>query len=244
MFVVTTFYEIFDLAMKDAISIQTKMKAFMIENGIKGTILLAEHEGINSTISGTREAIDKFYDLYNSIPELGTIKYKESFHSSIPFEKVKVKIKKEIVAIKTNVDFVGKRGKYIKPSEWDAFISQDDVVVLDTRNDYEYYIGTFEKALNPNIKVFRDLPTWIKNNQEILKGKKIATFCTGGMRCEKLTAWGEDNNVPMYHLDGGILQYIEDKKNSRSIQGYTNTWKGYCFVFDNRIALDENLDAI
>ena len=134
--------------------------------------------------------------------------------------------------------FGGHKEEYVKTQDWDDFISLPDVVILDTRNDYEFNIGTFKNAINPNIKSFKELPQWFDDNRNLYKGKKLATFCTGGIRCEKLTAYILEFFPEVYHLDGGILQYFEDTKNKN------NMWIGNCFVFDNRIAVNPSLEAV
>lgn len=238
MYVVTTFYKIFDLPEVELLNSQKEFKDFMIQNNLKGTILLGAHEGLNSTIAGERENIDKFYKYMENHRLFSGMTYKESFCDFNPFDKIKVRIKKEIVAIRCDVDFNGEKGVYIAPEDWDEFISRSDVVVIDTRNDYEYEIGAFEGSINPNIEAFRDLPKWLQENKKLFDGKKIATFCTGGMRCEKLTAYMIQNGFPrdqVYHLDGGILAYFEKTGNKNK------KWIGDCFVFDNRGAIDENL---
>lgn len=240
MYIVTAFYKIFHLSINDAEILRDKMKLFMLQNNLKGTILLGQNEGVNSTISGKRDDIDKFYAFVKSEPLISDMQYKESKCDYNPFDKIKVKIKKEIVTMRVcNVDFVGKRGKYIKPQDWDDFISRDDVVCIDTRNDYEYHVGTFEGAINPDIEAFRDFPQWLEDNKKLWQGKKMATFCTGGIRCEKFTAWFADLYPETYHLETGILGYFDALKDKKDIK-----WKGNCFVFDNRIAVDRYLNPI
>lgn len=241
-FVITTFYKMFDLSSTDAEILQRRIKNFMQENDIKGTVLLGASEGVNSTIAGSRDSIDKFYDFVKNTEIIKDMTFKESFCDFNPFEKVKVKIKKEIVTIRSDekFDFLGKKGNYVAPKDWDEFISRDDVVVLDSRNDYEYYVGTFDKAINPDIKNFRDIKPLLKDFDQQFKDKKIATFCTGGIRCEKMTAWMMQclENQEVYHLEGGILAYFEQTGNQNK------KWKGHCFVFDNRIAVDDQLNPV
>lgn len=241
MFIVSTFYFFFDNPGFE--KQKNLLLQFCNENQLKGTILVA-HEGINSTISGFRENIDALYQFLKNLYNIENFEYKESAHQEQPFEKMKVRLKKEIVALKSNnvskySDVHKFKGQYIEPKDWDDFISQDDVVLVDTRNNYEIILGTFEGAVNPNTKYFRQLPEWVEENRELLKGKKIAMCCTGGIRCEKSTSYmkkiGYDD---VYHLKGGILQYLEDTKNKN------NKWQGSCFVFDDRLALNENLQAI
>ena len=225
--------------MDECLNLQFELKKVMLENDLKGTILLGENEGINSTIAGSRQGIDNFYAFVGSHLLIFDLKFKESFYNSNPFDKIKVKIKKEIVTLKKgDTCWLNKRGKYVKTQDWDDFISLPDVVILDTRNDYEFNIGTFKNAINPNIKSFKELPQWFDDNRNLYKGKKLATFCTGGIRCEKLTAYILEFFPEVYHLDGGILQYFEDTKNKN------NMWIGNCFVFDNRIAVNPSLEAV
>ncbi|WP_161982811.1 oxygen-dependent tRNA uridine(34) hydroxylase TrhO [Candidatus Deianiraea vastatrix] len=238
---ITAMYNIFKLSESDIEPLQKAIRKVMEENGIKGTMLLGVNEGINGTIAGLPESIDKFYEFIRSNPLISNTEWKESWYDRNPFEKIKVKIKKETVTMRcdANFDFTGKKGPYVKPEDWDEFISRDDVVILDTRNDYEFHIGHFVGSVNPEIDAFRDLPKWLEDNKHLYEGKKLATFCTGGMRCEKLTAWMvQDFYEETYHLEGGILNYFEKTRNKNK------KWKGYCFVFDNRIAVDENLEAI
>ena len=241
-FVVTTFYKIFSLSLADAEMLREKIRSYMQDLNIKGTILLGANEGINATISGPRDAINQFYQFVNGVNIIADIEFKESFCDFIPFEKIKVKIKKEIVTLKSDkdFDFTGTKGKYIAPDNWDEFIARDDVIVIDSRNDYEYHVGTFNNAINPNIENFRDIAAWLEQNKELYKDKKIATFCTGGIRCEKLTAMMSqaDKNLEVYHLQGGILGYFMKTGNENK------KWNGHCFVFDNRIAIDDKLQPI
>lgn len=208
----------------------------MEKNNIKGTLLLA-HEGINGTISGTREAIDNLLDYLNSDIRINPISSKESIDSIQPFYRTKVKLKKEIVTM--GVDDIDPRktvGTYVQPSQWNTLIADPDVTVIDTRNDYEIQIGTFEHAVNPKTASFREFPQYVKDHLDPGKNKKVAMFCTGGIRCEKSTAYLKQQGFEeVYHLQGGILKYLEEVPQSESL------WKGDCFVFDNRVAVDHEL---
>ncbi len=240
-FVVATFYKIFDLSDADAKISQEEIRTIMQQNNIKGTVLLGAHEGINGTISGAREDVNKFYNFTQNIKAVGELDFKESLCDFNPFDKIKVKVKKEIVTMRAEgFDFLGKKGSYVDPDQWDALIAQDDVILIDSRNDYEYHVGTFENAINPDIENFRDFPAWLEKNKELYKDKKIATFCTGGIRCEKLTAYMAQNleGAQVYHLNGGILGYFLKNGNKNK------KWKGHCFVFDNRIAVDDNMKPV
>lgn len=209
----------------------------MRSNQIKGTLLLAQ-EGINGTVSGTREGIDNLIDWLNSDGRINPISCKESLHEEPPFYRTKVKLKNEIVTM--GVEGIDPRqtvGTYVKPSQWNALISDPDVTVIDTRNDYEIDIGTFEHAINPNTSTFREFPDYVKTALDPKKNKKVAMFCTGGIRCEKSTAYLKEQGFEeVYHLEGGILKYLEDVPKDQSL------WKGDCFVFDNRVAVNHNLE--
>ncbi len=209
----------------------------MEENGIKGTLLLA-HEGINGTVSGTREGIDALIAYLNSDPRIDPISFKESLHNEQPFYRTKVKLKKEIVTM--GVEGIDPRktvGTYVKPKDWNALISDPDVTVIDTRNGYEIEIGTFKHAIDPKTETFREFPDYVAKELAPSKNKKVAMFCTGGIRCEKSTAYLKEQGFEeVYHLEGGILQYLEDVPKEESL------WEGDCFVFDNRVAVNHDLE--
>ncbi|MDB2330169.1 rhodanese-related sulfurtransferase [Alteromonas sp.] len=209
----------------------------MEKNGIKGTLLLA-NEGINGTVSGTREGIDGLLHYLNSDSRINPISCKESLHDDQPFYRTKVKLKKEIVTM--GVEGIDPRqtvGTYVKPKDWNALISDPDVTVIDTRNDYEIEIGTFKHAIDPKTKTFREFPEYVANALDTTKNKKVAMFCTGGIRCEKSTAYLKEQGFEeVYHLEGGILQYLEDVPKDESL------WEGDCFVFDNRVAVNHDLE--
>lgn len=209
----------------------------MEKNGVKGTLLLAL-EGINGTVSGTREGIDIILDYLNQDPRLNPISFKESYDEEQPFYRTKVKLKKEIVTMGVEgIDPLKTVGTYVKPQEWNALISDPEVTLVDTRNDYEIEIGTFKYAVNPDTKSFREFPEYVKENLDPGKHKKIAMFCTGGIRCEKSTAYMKEQGFEeVYHLEGGILQYLEDVPKDESL------WEGDCFVFDNRVAVNHDLE--
>ncbi|MDC0602052.1 rhodanese-related sulfurtransferase [Aliiglaciecola sp.] len=208
-----------------------------LENlNIKGTLLLAK-EGINGTISGTRESIDSLLEYLNSDERINPISTKESLDDSQPFYRTKVKLKKEIVTMGVEgIDPQKTVGTYVKPEDWNALISDPEVTVIDTRNDYEIEIGTFQNAINPNTASFREFPQYVKDNMDPAKNKKVAMFCTGGIRCEKSTAYMKEQGFEeVYHLEGGILKYLEDVPTEDTM------WEGDCFVFDNRVAVDHDL---
>jgi UPF0176 protein len=208
----------------------------MKENGVKGTLLLAL-EGINGTISGTRQGIDNVMNFIRSDTRLAKLVTKESFAEKIPFYRSKVKLKKEIVTMGVaGIDPKHIVGTYVKPQDWNALISSPDVVVVDTRNDYEVAIGTFKNALNPETTTFREFPQYAQEQLTAAKSKKIAMFCTGGIRCEKSTAYLKQIGFnEVYHLEGGILKYLEEIPEEKSL------WEGECFVFDSRVAVKHGL---
>ena len=205
-------------------------------HGIRGTLLLA-HEGINGTVSGSRSGIDGLLAWLRSHVEFADLEHKESAAEKNPFFRLKIKLKKEIVTMGVpGVDPNKKVGTYVEPQDWNDLIARDDVIVLDTRNDYEYAIGTFDKALDPNTQSFREFPDWVKQNLDPAKHKKVAMFCTGGIRCEKASAYMLAQGFEeVFHLKGGILNYIE------KVPATQSRWRGDCFVFDNRVAVDHGL---
>jgi UPF0176 protein len=224
------------VALDDFESIRKPLFDFMVERQIKGTLLLAS-EGINGTVAGTREAIDQLLAYLKSDPRLAELDTKESIDNSNPFYRTKVRLKKEIVTL--GVEGIDPRhtvGTYVDPKDWNALISDPETLLIDTRNDYEIGIGTFKNAVNPETESFREFPEYVKQTLDPEKQKNVAMFCTGGIRCEKSTAYlkelGFDN---VYHLKGGILKYLEEVPQEDSL------WEGECFVFDNRVAVDHSL---
>ena len=224
------------VALEDFEAMRQPLHDTMVANGIKGTLLLAG-EGINGTISGPREGIDALLVYLNSDPRINPISCKESLHEEQPFYRTKVKLKKEIVTM--GVEGIDPRqtvGTYVKPKDWNALISDPDVLVIDTRNDYEIEIGTFKNAVDPKTETFREFPEYVQRELDPATHKKVAMFCTGGIRCEKSTAYLKEQGFnEVYHLEGGILQYLEDVPQEDSM------WEGDCFVFDNRVAVDHDL---
>lgn len=209
---------------------------YCLDVDIKGSLLLA-HEGINGTIAGSRAGIDAVLSYLKSDARLNDLDHKESLDSEQPFLRMRVKLKKEIVTLGIDdVDPSRAAGKYVDPRDWNALISDPEVLVIDTRNDYEVEIGTFENALNPQLQTFREFPQYMQQIDPA-KHKKVAMFCTGGIRCEKASALmlkaGFDE---VYHLKGGILKYLEQVPAQESL------WRGECFVFDNRVAVDHSLE--
>ena len=205
-------------------------------NGVTGTLLLA-HEGINGTIAGSRAGIDAVLDHIRSLPGCSGLEWKESSASQQPFPRMKVKLKKEIVTLgQPDVDPRAKVGHYIEPKDWNDLIRSPDVALIDTRNDYEVAIGTFEGAVDPETTSFREFPAWWEANKERFHNKRIAMFCTGGIRCEKSTNYLLGLGIEdVYHLKGGILKYLEEVPPEES------TWEGECFVFDGRVSVGHGL---
>lgn len=229
-----TFYKFVKLG--DIAERQNSLLACCIEHGIKGTILLAD-EGINGTIAGDRIAIDTVLSYLRSDPHFTDLKHKESYTDSPPFERMKVRLKKEIVTLGVPVDPNEQVGTYINPKDWNTIISDPDVVLIDTRNDYEVDIGTFQRAISPQTKSFREFPEYVQQNLDPNKHKKVAMFCTGGIRCEKASAFMLSQGFQeVYHLQGGILKYLEEVPTEESL------WEGECFVFDERIAVKHGLE--
>ncbi|MGP4789914.1 oxygen-dependent tRNA uridine(34) hydroxylase TrhO [Psychrobacter sp. 1Y11] len=209
----------------------------LLKNDVKGTLLIAS-EGINGTISGSRQGIDNVLDYLRSIEAIGSFTFKESYTSEQPFYRTKVKLKKEIVTMGVEgIDPLQSVGRYVKPKDWNALISDPEVILIDTRNDYEVQIGTFENAVNPNTETFREFPEYVAKELDPAKHKKVAMFCTGGIRCEKSTAYMREQGFEeVYHLEGGILKYLEEVPASETM------WQGDCFVFDNRVSVNHNLE--
>lgn len=205
--------------------------------GIKGTVLLAR-EGINGTVTGTEDAINALMDYLKADPRLAELDYKLSHAQDCPFYRMKVRLKKEIVTMGVDgIDPTETVGTYVNPDEWNALISDPDVVLIDTRNDYEVEIGTFQGAINPQTETFRDFPAWVQANKDKLNKPKVAMFCTGGIRCEKASAYMLKNGYDdVYHLKGGILKYLETQPEDDTM------WDGACFVFDQRVAVEHGLE--
>jgi len=217
--------------------LRAPLLALCKESGIKGTLLLAA-EGINGTVAGSAQGIKKVVDFITSQPEFANPELKYSIAHEMPFHRMKVRLKKEIVTMGVEgVDPLKKAGTYVLPKEWNALIQDEDTILIDTRNDYECAIGTFAGAVCPGIRIFRQFPKWVEEHDaELRKKKKIAMFCTGGIRCEKSTAYvrglGFDQ---VYHLKGGILKYLEEIPQEKSL------WQGECFVFDERVSIGHGL---
>jgi UPF0176 protein len=215
---------------------------FCVTKGIKGTILLAD-EGINGTVAGPEKSILELLDYLKTDPlfegNFKSLAHKESWSYKHPFYRMKIKLKKEIVTLGVpGVSPTKIVGTYVKPQDWNAIISDPEVVLIDTRNDYEYAIGTFKNAINPKTNTFREFPEYVKTHFDPKKHKKVAMFCTGGIRCEKASSYMMSEGFDqIYHLEGGILKYLEDIKPEESL------WQGECFVFDQRVAIKHGLNV-
>ncbi len=221
----------------DYINQQAPLIAFCKTHGVKGTILLAE-EGINGTIAGTREGIDAVVAYLKAIGLFDNLEYKESSAPTMPFMRLKIKLKKEIVTLGAPAaDPLQMVGTYVQPKDWNDLISRPDVITIDTRNDYEVMIGSFKNAVNPQTDSFREFVKYTEENLMDHKEKPIAMYCTGGIRCERSTAYLKALGFnEVYHLKGGILKYLEEVPTEQSM------WQGECFVFDQRVAVKHGLE--
>jgi len=217
--------------------LREKLFHVCVEQSLKGTLLLAE-EGINGTLAGDRVGIDNLLCFLKQDSRFTDLEHKESFVSEMPFYRMKVRLKKEIVTMGIpDTDPNQLNGTKVDYKEWNELISNPDVLVIDTRNEYEYKIGTFKNAISPNTKTFREFPEFVNNELASDKHKKVAMFCTGGIRCEKATNYMlKQGYEDVYHLNGGILKYLEE------VKAEENLWQGDCFVFDGRVAVDKNLE--
>jgi UPF0176 protein len=224
------------VTLKDFTGLRQPLLAAMKAHGVKGTLLLAE-EGINGTISGSRSAIDGFLAVLRSDARLADIDHKESYCDKDPFYRSKVKLKKEIVTIGVvGVDPNKQAGTYVSPVDWNTLIADPDVLLIDTRNDYEVALGTFEGAADPGTSSFGEFPKFVGENLDPARHRKVAMFCTGGIRCEKASSYMQSQGFrEVYHLKGGILKYLEEVPKEQS------KWQGDCFVFDHRVAVGQGL---
>ncbi len=202
---------------------------------VRGSILLAP-EGINGTIAGPDTGVAAVLDHVRGLPGCAELDWKESRSAKQPFRRLKVRLKREIVTLGVPVDPVRRVGTYVAPQDWNDVIGDPDTVVIDTRNDYEVGIGTFRGAIDPGTESFSAFPEWWQANRQALDGKRVAMFCTGGIRCEKASSWLLSQGVPeVLHLKGGILKYLEEVPQAQS------TWNGECYVFDDRVAVQHGL---
>lgn len=226
--------------LEDFASRRAPLERLCREQGVRGTLLLAA-EGINGTIAGTDEGISGVLAHIRALPGCVDLDVKFSGASAMPFHRMKVRLKREIVTMgEPGIDPLASVGTYVEPEEWNTLISDPDTIVIDTRNDYEVAVGTFEGAIDPKTARFRDFPDWFRRERDKLLGTgrqpKVAMFCTGGIRCEKSTAFLKQEGVEeVYHLKGGILKYLETVPETRSL------WRGECFVFDQRVTIGHGL---
>lgn len=232
--VVAAFYKF--VSLPDVAEKQSPLLEHCQEQGIKGTILLAT-EGINGTIAGSRQGMNSVLAFLRLDPRLSDLEAKESYTDSYPFDRLKIRLKREIVTLgMPEVNPNQQVGTYVKPQDWNALISDPEVVVIDTRNTYEVDIGTFKGAQNPHTDSFRQFPDYVHQHLDPAKHQKVAMFCTGGIRCEKASSLMLSLGFEqVYHLQGGILKYLEDVPSAESL------WQGECFVFDQRIAVTHGL---
>tara|TARA_R110001583_G_scaffold7448_3_gene36869 strand:- start:5290 stop:6222 length:933 start_codon:yes stop_codon:yes gene_type:complete len=233
-FVVTALYKF--VTLENYQQLRAPLLAVMEANSIRGTLLLAR-EGINGTVAGTREQIDTLLECLRSDSRLAELDHKESYATQLPFKRCKVKLKKEIVTLGVEgIDPDRLVGTYVKPVDWNALISDPNVLIVDTRNNYEVEIGTFANAINPTTETFREFPSFVAKNLDKNLHKKVAMFCTGGIRCEKSTAYLKEQGFDeVFHLQGGILKYLEE------VPAKDSLWEGDCFVFDDRVSVNHRL---
>jgi UPF0176 protein len=228
-------------AFNDAADVQIPLAALCQQHGVKGTILIAS-EGINGTIAGSTIGIDAVIGHIRSLPGCDDLDVKYSGAATMPFYRLKVRLKNEIVTMGIDgIDPKREVGTYVQPQDWNALISDPDTIIIDTRNDYEVAIGSFDGAIDPKTKSFRDFPAWFREHRAELESRatkpKFAMFCTGGIRCEKSTAFLKQEGIDdVYHLEGGILRYLETISRSES------KWHGECFVFDERVSVKHGLE--
>lgn len=232
--VVAALYKFTPIA--DCPAVRADLFALCEREAIRGTILVAP-EGLNGTVAGSRAAIDHLAAAIRAITGSGDIEWKESSAPAQPFKRMKVRLKREIVTMGVEgIDPRSTVGTYVDPADWNDLISDPDTVVIDTRNDYEVAIGTFNRAINPGTESFREFPGWVRENLDPASKPKVAMFCTGGIRCEKATALLKLHGFEeVYHLKGGILKYLEEVPAEESL------WEGECFVFDERVSLGHEL---
>jgi len=233
-FVVAAMYKFVDWP--DFAKFRTDLLRVCVQNEVFGTLLIAS-EGINGTIAGPRTGIDAVLTHIRALPGFSALSHKETLATSNPFNRMKVRLKKEIVTLGVpGVSPTKKVGQYVSAKDWNELISREDVVLIDTRNDYEVEIGTFKGAIDPKTTNFRQFPAWLRAQTGLHNKPKLAMFCTGGIRCEKSTALAlEEGFDEVYHLDGGILKYLETVPEEESL------WQGECFVFDQRVSVDHQL---
>ncbi|MCC0044873.1 MAG: rhodanese-related sulfurtransferase [Brucellaceae bacterium] len=222
---------------EDPAALRGRLLACAEAEGLRGTVLVAP-EGINGTIAGSRDGLERLFGLVRAEPGMADVDIKFSVAGEMPFHRLKVRLKKEIVTMGvTDLDAAHEAGVHVPPADWNALVGDPDTVVIDTRNAYETAIGTFQGALDPETESFREFPRWAEENLDRLKDKRVAMFCTGGIRCEKASAYLKRIGVEeVFHLKGGILKYLEEVPAQESL------WQGECFVFDERVGIRHGLE--
>ena len=235
-FSVSAFYKF--VAIGDCAALRASLLDVCRVHGIKGTILLA-NEGINGTVAGTPEAIDCLETWLRSDARFAGLESKQSQAVAAPFQRLKIKIKREIVTFGVpEADPAVTAGTYVEAKDWNALIADPDVTLIDTRNAYEVKVGTFPGSLDPGTAAFNDFPHFVSQQLDPARHRKVAMFCTGGIRCEKASAYLRlQGFAQVYHLKGGILKYLE------TVPHHDSLWQGECFVFDERVALAHGLEA-
>ena len=217
-------------------SLRKPLLQCMLDNQVRGTLLLAA-EGINGTVAGKQESINCLLDYLREDERLQDLDCKFSYDDEIPFYRSRVKLKREIVTMGVEDIDPAQAGTYVEPRDWNALISDPEVTLIDTRNDYESDIGSFDGAILPATRTFREFPAYVKDNLDSTRHRKVAMFCTGGIRCEKSTAYLRQQGFDeVYHLRGGVLKYLEEVPEAESM------WRGECFVFDNRVSVNHALE--
>jgi len=235
VFVVAAFYKF--TSIPDFATLRSPLQTLCARGGVHGTILLAP-EGINGTIAGPRDGVDAVLASLRSDARLADLEHKESTADTMPFRRMKVRLKREIMGLgEPCSNPIRQVGQYVRPEDWNGLVNDPDVLLIDTRNDYEIELGTFQGAINPDIRTFRQFADYVENNLDAALHKKVAMFCTGGIRCEKASSFMIDKGFPeVYHLQGGILKYLE------TVPAAESTWVGECFVFDKRVGVDHSLE--
>ena len=236
MFTIAAFYQFTTLP--DIVAYKEKLAALAGEQGVVGSILLAP-EGVNGTIAGTRAGVDALLAALRALPGCSGLEHKESTSEHKPFKRMKVRLKKEIVTMGVDVDALNDVGAYVAPEDWNALISDPETILIDARNEYEVAIGSFDGAIDPKTSTFGELPKWLDElaaQKQSGEKKRLAMFCTGGIRCEKATAYAKKLGFDdIFHLKGGILKYLENVPETESL------WRGACYVFDERVSVGHGL---
>lgn len=230
MVTVAAFYRFAPLP--DPAALRASLLGVARDAGVRGTVLLAP-EGVNGTVAGERDGVERVLGAIREVPGFNGLQAKLSEAPAMPFQRLKVRLKREIVTMGVPLsDPAAARGAYVAPQDWNALIASPNVAVIDTRNGFEVAMGTFQGAIDPGTATFGGFPDWWRANAQALEGKRIAMFCTGGIRCEKATAWLVAQGVPgVHHLEGGILRYLDEVPQAQSL------WRGGCFVFDERVTV-------